>query len=89
MPELKPAASRQIKRCLFAFQVWRGKDSDIDLIIELAHPLGFEFMQLADYLESKLGRKVDLITLDSFKRRAGDLRRAHIAKSILEALVYV
>jgi predicted nucleotidyltransferase len=39
-----------------------SENSDIDLVVSLAKPLGFAFVQLADYLEEKLGRKVDLIT---------------------------
>ena len=39
-----------------------AENSDIDLVVSLAKPLGFAFIELAEYLEEKLGRKVDLIT---------------------------
>lgn len=63
--------------------------SDIDLLIEFSRPLGFKFMQLADYLESLLGRKVDLVTFDSLKRGSLHPRRAHIAENIVRTLIYV
>ena len=65
------------------------QESDIDLIVSLSRPLGFKFIQLADYLEEKLGRKVDLITASTLEYGRGDPRRAHIAKDIEESLVYV
>ena len=36
--------------------------SDVDLVIKLKRRLGFEFFDLIDYLEQKLGRKVDALT---------------------------
>ena len=36
--------------------------SDVDLLIELETPIGFKFIELADYLESILGVRVDLLT---------------------------
>lgn len=36
--------------------------SDIDLVVSLSKPVGFAFMELADHLEQKIGRKIDLIT---------------------------
>ena len=63
--------------------------SDIDLVVHLSRPLGFEFVQLADYLESKLGRSVDLVTYNSLKRGELNPRRAHIARDITRMLVYV
>lgn len=64
-------------------------ESDIDLLVSLTKPLGFSFIQLADYLEDKLGRKVDLVTATTLERGAADPRRAHIAREIQESLVYV
>jgi len=42
-------------------------DSDIDLLVEFNHPVGFEFIRLKFYLESLFGRKVDLVTVDALK----------------------
>ena len=66
-----------------------SEDSDIDLVVSLARPLGFAFIELADYLEEKLGRKVDLITASTLETGIGDPRRAHIARIIQESLIHV
>jgi uncharacterized protein len=42
--------------------------SDVDLLVELARPLGLEFVSLALYMEKRLGRKVDLATFDDLRR---------------------
>lgn len=36
--------------------------SDIDLVVEFERPIGFRFFELADHLESILGRQVDVLT---------------------------
>ena len=41
--------------------------SDVDLIVELSRPLGFEFVALAEHIESILGRKVDLSTFKTLE----------------------
>jgi len=64
-------------------------ESDIDLLVSLSKPLGFTFIQLADYLEEKLGRKVDLITLSTLEAGFADPRRVHIARDIQESIIYV
>jgi|PlaIllAssembly_1097288.scaffolds.fasta_scaffold1261556_1 uncharacterized protein len=66
-----------------------AKDSDIDLVVSLAKPLGFAFVELADYLEEILGRKVDLITATTLEMGITDPRRAHIARDIQESLIHV
>ncbi len=66
-----------------------SEHSDIDLVVTLARPLGFAFVELADYLEEKLGRKVDLITATTLETGTADPRRAHIAKDIQELLIHV
>ena len=63
--------------------------SDVDILVSLSKPLGFSFIQLADYLEEKLGRKVDLITVTTLELGNADPRRAHIVKEIEDSLVYV
>ena len=63
--------------------------SDVDLLVSLSKPLGFTFIQLADYLEEKLGRKVDLVTFNTLEAGIADPRRAHIARDIQESLIYV
>lgn len=63
-------------------------DSDVDLLVELEKPLGFQFVSLADELEQILGRKVDLATFDAWKRTFATHRRA-IAVDVEGSLVYV
>lgn len=35
-------------------------ESDIDLLVELEQPLGLDFVTAAEFLEERLGRRVDL-----------------------------
>jgi hypothetical protein len=45
-------------------------ESDVDLLVEFEQPVGlFEFVDLKDFLESVLGRPVDLGTPQSLKPR--------------------
>lgn len=59
--------------------------SDIDLVIEFDHPIGFRFMELSDYLENLLGKKVDILTPAGI----ANIRLAHVAQRIKEGIVYV
>jgi len=59
--------------------------SDVDLLIEFEHPIGFRFLELVDYLETILGRKVDVLTPAGIQ----SIRVNHVAKSISESVVYV
>jgi predicted nucleotidyltransferase len=36
--------------------------SDVDLVVEFARPIGLKFIEFAEYLESLLGKKVDVLT---------------------------
>jgi len=66
-----------------------GPNSDVDILVELARPLGLQFVGLALYLEEVLGRKVDLATFESFRRTVQKPHRKSLAASILEDLVNV
>lgn len=61
------------------------KASDIDIIVEFETPLGFKFMEFADYLEELLGKPVDVLTVGGLQ----GIRIPHIAQSIRESIVYV
>jgi predicted nucleotidyltransferase len=41
--------------------------SDIDIIVDFSKPIGIEFVDLADYIESKLHKKVDLVSRNGVK----------------------
>ena len=44
------------------------ESSDVDILIEFSKPIGFiKFMELEEYLNKKLGVKVDLVTSDALK----------------------
>ena len=43
--------------------------SDIDVIVDFSQPVGIEFIDLADYLERRLHRKVDLVSRGGIKPR--------------------
>jgi len=51
-----------------------GPESDVDLLVEFDPPVGlFEVVRLQNYLESILGRRVDLVLHDAVKRQLRDL----------------
>jgi predicted nucleotidyltransferase len=41
--------------------------SDIDIIVDFSKPVGVEFIDLADYIEAKLKKKVDLVSKNGLK----------------------
>ncbi|MHA0858503.1 nucleotidyltransferase family protein [Paenibacillus sp. CMAA1364] len=41
--------------------------SDIDILVEFIRPVGFEFLELKDYLESIFNKPVDLVTENALK----------------------
>ena len=61
------------------------KNSDIDLLVEFDKPIGFKFMVLAEFLERKLGRRVDLLTPAGMKT----IRVKQVAERIKKSIVYV
>lgn len=64
--------SRKIGRIYLFGSHARGeekKNSDVDLIVEVKKPMGFEFISLGLLLEDELGKKIDLLTTDSVNHR--------------------
>ena len=59
--------------------------SDIDMVVEFDRPIGFRFLELVEYLETVLGRKVDVLTPAGI----ANIRIAKVAQSITDSLVYV
>lgn len=43
--------------------------SDVDIIVDFSKPIGIEFVDLADYIESKLSKKVDLVSKNGIKTK--------------------
>lgn len=65
------------------------EESDVDLLVELERPLGFEFISLANGLEELLDRKVDLVTLETFRRNESNPRYRKMVQEIQRTLAYV
>jgi hypothetical protein len=59
--------------------------SDVDIVVEFQKPIGFKFVELAEYLENLLGRKVDVLTPAGIQ----GIRVAHIAADIEGSILYV
>ena len=62
-----------------------NEDSDVDIVVEFQRPIGFKFVELAEYLEHLLGRKVDVLTPAGIE----GIRVPHVATSIASTVVYV
>lgn len=45
-----------------------GEDSDVDIIVECKRGVGWKFFELKDYLETVLGKKVDLVPENSLRK---------------------
>ncbi len=59
--------------------------SDVDIIVEFERPIGFKFIELVEYLEHLLGRKVDVLTPAGLQ----GIRVSRVAQDIAESIVYV
>lgn len=59
------------------------QESDVDILVELERPLGWEIVDLREFLRNLLGRKVDLVTLAAVSKKV-----IHW-KSIQEDLIHV
>ena len=56
-------------------------DSDIDLLVEFQHPVGWKYFSLEIFLEQTFGRKIDLVTKNALKDQLKD--------AILKQVTYV
>jgi len=65
------------------------KTSDVDILVDIRRAIGLEFVDLANVLEDRLGRKVDIATLAHYKRSFGNPRYKHIAEDISKSMIYV
>jgi predicted nucleotidyltransferase len=50
----------------------QSKLSDIDILVEFSEPVGWEFIDLKEFLELKLEAKVDLVTKKALKPQIKD-----------------
>ena len=43
--------------------------SDVDILVEFSNPIGLEFIDLAEFLELKIKRKIDLVSKAGVKNK--------------------
>ena len=43
--------------------------SDVDILVDFSEPIGITFIDLADFLENQLNRKIDLFSRNGIKDR--------------------
>jgi predicted nucleotidyltransferase len=61
------------------------KASDVDLIVDFERPTGLRFVELVEYLEALLGRRVDVLTSAGLL----GIRLPAVANRIEESVVHV
>lgn len=93
LEEIKQVLSRQKQALAENFKVKeigifgsyvRGEQeelSDVDILVEFNEPIGWEFIDLLDYLENVLNMKVDLVTPNAL--------RPQFKERILKKVAYV
>lgn len=59
--------------------------SDVDLIVDFDRPIGLRFVEMVEYLEALLGRKVDVLTSAGLQ----GIRLPAVARRIEESIVHV
>jgi predicted nucleotidyltransferase len=52
--------------------------SDIDILVDLKKPLGWEFFDLQEFLENELKTKVDLVSIKALKEQLKDSILKHV-----------
>lgn len=83
--DLKPELKRRygVRRIGVFGSVARGEedaDSDVDVLVELEEPIGWELVDLQDRLEEVLGRRVDLVTVGAL--------RAEMSTAVMREVVF-
>lgn len=86
LTELKPELQKKygVERIGFFGSFARNEpddNSDVDILVELREPLGWDFFEMLDLLEEKLGKPVDLTTHSGLKRQ--------LRKTILDEVRYI
>ena len=46
-----------------------NSNSDIDIIVDFSKPIGIEFIDLAEFIERKLKKSVDLVSINGVKQK--------------------
>jgi predicted nucleotidyltransferase len=77
LKKFKPILTEKYKvKQIGVFGSWargeQSEESDVDLLVEFAEPIGWEFVDLKEFLEQILGRPVDLVTIRALKPQLKD-----------------
>lgn len=56
----------------------QSENSDVDLVVDFDKPIGLDFVELGDYLENLLNKKVDLVTFEGLKNSNLNLKTNQI-----------
>jgi len=46
-----------------------NSSSDVDIIVDFSKPIGIEFIDLADFIEKKLKKNIDLVSKNGVKQK--------------------
>jgi predicted nucleotidyltransferase len=85
-PELKTRFGvRQIGLFGSFARATANASSDVDLIVDFERPIGLKFVEMVDYLESRLGRKVDVLTTAGLR----GIRLPSVMQEIEESVIHV
>jgi len=76
---------RKLSLCGSVARGTQSEQSDVDLAVEFAHPIGLRFVELAEHLEHLLGVKTDILTPAGITA----IRNPRISKSIQESVIDV
>lgn len=85
LKDLKPTLEKNYKvKNIGIFGSYARKEanenSDIDILVEFSDDIGWEFIDLKDFLEEKLEKEVDLVTEEALK--------PELKKNILKDVIY-
>ena len=74
LKELKPELADKfgVKRIGVFGSYARGSispESDIDILVEFSRPIGWDFLDLKDFLENRFRKPVDLVTTKALKQQ--------------------
>jgi len=85
LKDLKPILEKNYKvKNIGIFGSYARKEakenSDIDILVEFSDDIGWEFIDLKDFLEEKLEKEVDLVTEEALK--------PELKENILKDVIY-
>ncbi|MBD3215851.1 MAG: nucleotidyltransferase [Candidatus Lokiarchaeota archaeon] len=73
-----------VKRIGIFGSLSKGKqtsESDVDILVEFDGPIGWDIVELNDYLEELIGKKIDLVSIKALKPQ--------LRENILNEVIYV